>query len=101
MNPAPSAISAWRVESERYGPPVGRPVEVRIQSEDFAVNKKIADELKVYLSTIPGVSGVDDNLKEGPREIPLCISAVVGTVRMRPLPSAETPSIVPATSSPV
>ncbi|MEZ4352725.1 MAG: efflux RND transporter permease subunit [Myxococcota bacterium] len=67
----PSAISAWRVESERYGPPVGRPVEVRIQSEDFAVNKKIADELKVYLSTIPGVSGVDDNLKEGPREIRL------------------------------
>ncbi len=67
----PNDVVALRVESERYGPPVGRPVEVRIQSEDFAVNKRIADELKVYLATIPGVYAIDDNLKEGPREIRL------------------------------
>jgi HAE1 family hydrophobic/amphiphilic exporter-1 len=60
-----------RVESERYGPPVGRPIEVRIQSEDFAVNKAIAAEIKGYLAILPGVSGIDDNLKEGPREIRL------------------------------
>jgi multidrug efflux pump subunit AcrB len=58
-----------RVESERYGPPVGRPVEVRIESEDFAVDKAIAGEIKAYLATLPGVSDIDDNLKEGPREI--------------------------------
>ncbi len=69
----PEGIVELRVEPERYGPPVGRPVEVRIQSEDFAVNKLIADELKAYLATIPGVSGIDDNLKEGPREIRLRI----------------------------
>ncbi len=67
----PRDVVALRVESESYGPPVGRPVEVRIQSEDFAVNKRIADEIKAYLATIPGVSGIDDNLKEGPREIRL------------------------------
>lgn len=67
----PMDITALRVESEPYGPPVGRPVEVRIQSEDFSVNKRIADEIKVHLATIPGVSGIDDNLKEGPREIRL------------------------------
>ncbi len=67
----PEDVVALRVESERYGPPVGRPVEVRIQSEDFGVNKRIADEIKVHLATIPGVSGIDDNLKEGPREIRL------------------------------
>jgi len=67
----PESVVELRVDSERYGPPVGRPVEVRVQSEDFAVNKKIAEELKAYLETIPGVSGVDDNLKEGPREIRL------------------------------
>lgn len=67
----PDEIAGLRVESERYGPPIGRPVEVRIQGEDFSVNKKIADELKTYLATIPGVSGIDDNLKEGPREIRL------------------------------
>jgi multidrug efflux pump subunit AcrB len=59
------------VESQRYGPPVGRPVEVRIQSEDFAVNKRLAEEIKAYLATTPGVSGIDDNLKEGPREVRL------------------------------
>ncbi len=67
----PDDIVALRVESERYGPPVGRPVEVRIQGEDFAVNKHIAEEVKAYLATIPGVSAIDDNLKEGPREIRL------------------------------
>jgi len=69
----PESVVELRVESERYGPPVGRPVEVRIQGENFAVNKKIAEELKVYLATIPGVYGIDDNLKEGPREIRLGI----------------------------
>ncbi|MCR9092669.1 MAG: efflux RND transporter permease subunit [bacterium] len=67
----PEDVVTLRVESERYGPPVGRPVEVRIQSEDFAVNKKIAEEIKAYLATILGVDGIDDNLKEGPREIRL------------------------------
>ena len=67
----PEDIVELRAEPQRYGPPIGRPVEVRIQSEDFAVNKSIADELKGYLRTVPGVSGVDDNLKEGPREIRL------------------------------
>jgi HAE1 family hydrophobic/amphiphilic exporter-1 len=66
-------IVALRIEPAPYGPPVGRPVEVRIQSEDFSINKTIADELKVYLATIPGVSAIDDNLKEGPREIRLRI----------------------------
>lgn len=69
----PEGIVALRVEPDPYGPPVGRPVEVRIQSEDFAVNKRIADELKAYLATLPGVFGIDDNLKEGPREIRLRI----------------------------
>jgi len=67
----PRDVVALRIESERYGPPIGRPVEVRIQSEDFAVNKRIADEIKGYLATIPGVRAIDDNLKEGPREIRL------------------------------
>lgn len=69
----PADIVELRVEPRRYGPPVGRPVEVRIQSEDFAVNKSIADEIKGYLRTLPGVSGIDDNLKEGPREVRLRI----------------------------
>ena len=69
----PDDVVALRAEARRYGPPIGRPVEVRIQSEDFALNRRIADELKAYLRTIPGVFGVDDNLKEGPREVRLLL----------------------------
>ena len=69
----PEGIVELRVEPQPYGPPIGRPVEARIQSEDFALNERLAEEIKAYLRTIPGVSGVDDNLKEGPREIRLRI----------------------------
>jgi HAE1 family hydrophobic/amphiphilic exporter-1 len=69
----PGDIVELRAEPRRAGPPIGRPVEARIQSEDFVLNKTIAEEFKAHLRTIPGVSGVDDNLKEGPREVRLRI----------------------------
>ena len=69
----PGEVVSLRVEADPYGPPVGRPVEVRIQSDDFAVNKTIADEVKAYLEAMPGVSGIDDNLQEGPREVRLAL----------------------------
>ena len=69
----PEGIVELRVEPQPYGPPLGRPVEARIQSEDFALNQSIANELKDYLRNIPGVSAIDDNLKEGPRELRLRI----------------------------
>ncbi len=67
----PEDVVELRADAERNGPPVGRPVEVRIQSEDFELNRSIAEEIKAYLRTIPGIEGVDDNLKEGPREVRL------------------------------
>lgn len=69
----PDEIASLRVEGERYGPPIGRPVEVRIESEDFDRNERIAEEIKAALATIPGVFGIDDNLQEGAREIRLRI----------------------------
>jgi len=67
----PDDVVELRAEAARSGPPVGRPVEVRIQSEDFELNRSIAEDIKAYLHTIPGVEGIDDNLKEGPREVRL------------------------------
>ena len=69
----PQDVVELRADADRNGPPVGRPVEVRIQSESFALNKSIAEEIKAYLRTIPGVDGIDDSLKEGPREIRLLL----------------------------
>jgi len=57
----------------RSGPPVGKPVAVRLQGDDYAVSKSIAREMKEYLHTLPGVSNIEDNLREGPREIRLVL----------------------------
>ncbi len=62
-----------RVAAEQDGPPVGPPVEVRIQSDDFAVGKSIASEMTAFLETIPGVFNIEDNLELGPEEVRLVI----------------------------
>jgi HAE1 family hydrophobic/amphiphilic exporter-1 len=71
----PAYFRELRIEPQRNGPPVGRPVELRVQGEDYALAKSLAEEIKAHLRTIPGVSGVDDSLREGPREVRLRIDA--------------------------
>lgn len=46
-----------KVENVFDGPPVGKPVNVEIQGEDFKVIQKIAAE---YISYLPGIKGVRD-----------------------------------------
>lgn len=62
-----------RALAPRSGPPVGKPIAVRLQADDYAVTKSIAREMEEYLRTVPGVSNVEDNLREGPREIRLLV----------------------------
>ena len=62
-----------RVKPPRNGPPIGRPVAVRITSDDWSLNKSIALEMQNYLRSIPGVSNVEDNLREGQREVRLVV----------------------------
>jgi len=69
----PKEIVELRALAPRSGPPVGKPVAVRLQGDDYAVSKSIAREMKEYLHTLPGVSNVEDNLREGPREIRLVL----------------------------
>jgi HAE1 family hydrophobic/amphiphilic exporter-1 len=69
----PEEVVDLRAQSPRNGPPVGKPVAVRLQGDDYAVSKSIAREMKEYLRAIPGVSNVEDNLREGPREIRLVV----------------------------
>jgi multidrug efflux pump subunit AcrB len=62
-------VTALRVVPPRNGPPIGTPVAIRIQSEDYAVAKQIAEEMKAELGKTPGVFNIDDNLALGPREL--------------------------------
>jgi multidrug efflux pump subunit AcrB len=65
----PERIVALRVVPPRNGPPIGTPVAIRIQSENYAVAKEIAEEMKAELANTPGVFNIDDNLSLGPREL--------------------------------
>jgi HAE1 family hydrophobic/amphiphilic exporter-1 len=53
----------------RNGPPIGRPVAIRIQADRYDTAKRIAEEVKSELRTLPGVYNVEDNVPVGPREL--------------------------------
>jgi len=69
----PEGIVELRVQPQQDGPPVGPPVEVRVQSDDYTLNKAIASDIRSYLETVPGVTGIEDNLKLGPKEVRLSV----------------------------
>lgn len=51
------------------GPPVGKPVDFRIQGAEFNTLKDLAADISTYLETIPGVYQASDNLIWGKPEI--------------------------------
>ena len=53
----------------RNGPGIGKPVAIRIQSENYDTAKLVSAEMQNVLATIPGVFNVEDNVPEGLREL--------------------------------
>lgn len=71
INPEIAKISGFKevsVDQFRHGPPVGRPVEVRISGEDYSIIEKIAEEYKTSLAKIRGVTDIRDDYEEGKNE---------------------------------
>ncbi|MFP6629013.1 MAG: efflux RND transporter permease subunit [Myxococcota bacterium] len=71
----PAGIVELRVAPQQDGPPLGAPVEMRIQGSDYALGKAIAQEVIAFLEALPGVYNIEDNLKEGPAEARLLVDA--------------------------
>jgi len=63
------SVVALRVVPPRNGPPVGKPVAIRIQYDDYDRAKQVAAQMKAELAMLPGVFNVEDNLPVGPREL--------------------------------
>jgi multidrug efflux pump subunit AcrB len=59
---------ALEVFTPHDGPPLGKPVAVRVESNDYLQAKRVAEEIKAELRRLDGVYGVADNLDLGPRE---------------------------------
>lgn len=53
------------------GPPVGKPVNVRITGKDIDVLREISAQAESFLSSLPGVSGVSADLVWGKHEVNL------------------------------
>ncbi len=65
----PERVASLRVAPPRNGPPIGKPVAIRIQADDYALAKQIAEEMKAELRATPGVTNIEDNVPLGPREL--------------------------------
>jgi len=53
------------------GPPVGKPVNVRITGKDIGVLRELSAQTESFLSSLPGVSGVSSDLVWGKHEVNL------------------------------
>jgi multidrug efflux pump subunit AcrB len=53
----------------KTGPPVGKAVSVAVKGDDFEVLKKISDEYKDYLASIPGLKDVKDDYEDYKNEL--------------------------------
>ncbi|MBN1794315.1 MAG: efflux RND transporter permease subunit [Candidatus Omnitrophica bacterium] len=55
------------------GPPVGKPVSVRIKGEAFSMLTSISDDVKRYLQTLKGVKDISDDYSLGKDEIRIVV----------------------------
>jgi HAE1 family hydrophobic/amphiphilic exporter-1 len=70
----PESVANLRVAPPRNGPPIGKPVAIRIRSENYDQAKRIAEEMKAELASIPGVFNIEDNVPLGPRELRVALN---------------------------
>ncbi|MBN1344943.1 MAG: efflux RND transporter permease subunit [Phycisphaerae bacterium] len=60
------SVHMWPAQS---GPPLGKPVAIRIDYHDLAVSRQVADEIEAFLATIPGVTAINDDLQLGHKQV--------------------------------
>jgi len=53
----------------KTGPPVGKAVSIAVKGDDFDVLKKISDEYKAFLATIPGLKDIKDDYEDYKNEL--------------------------------
>jgi HAE1 family hydrophobic/amphiphilic exporter-1 len=79
-------IESFEVFKPHDGPPLGKPVAVRVECNDYRRAKRVAEIIKAELRRLPGVSDVADNLDLGPREYRfVCDSARAAALSFFPL----------------
>jgi HAE1 family hydrophobic/amphiphilic exporter-1 len=65
----PGSIESLIVMPPRHGPPIGKPVAIRVMADDYAVAKQLASEVAAELAAMDGVFNIEDNVPRGPLEL--------------------------------
>lgn len=58
-----------QVEKERIGPPTGKPVNIEISGDDYAVLGALSQQLRRAIADTPGLVGLEDDLMTGLPEL--------------------------------
>ena len=75
-----SPVESFRVWAPRSGPPIGKPVTIRLEHPDFATAMVLAEEYKAFLASMDGVHGIRTNLDFGQKQINLKIDEARASV---------------------
>jgi multidrug efflux pump subunit AcrB len=58
------------------GPPVGRPIYVRVIGSDDAMRRQLADDIQTFLKDVPGARDIDRSDTEGKRQVEIKLDYV-------------------------
>ncbi|MFO7562521.1 MAG: efflux RND transporter permease subunit [Enhygromyxa sp.] len=58
-------------EAARIGPPMGRPVQIHVSSQDDALRRQVSNSVRSYLEQLPGVVDLESDQRPGIRQIDL------------------------------
>ncbi|MCK4626859.1 MAG: efflux RND transporter permease subunit, partial [Phycisphaerae bacterium] len=72
-------IKNLRVWSIRDGPPVGKPVAIRVEHSSYEAARRVAERIKSELQGYAGVYDVTHNLRMGHRELQLRVNEEVAS----------------------
>ncbi|MBI2070752.1 MAG: efflux RND transporter permease subunit [Elusimicrobia bacterium] len=67
-------VKKMAIEKLRPGPPVGRAVQVKIRGDDTRTLQTIADEVKMELAAMTGVTDIKDNFEGGKTELRVIVN---------------------------
>lgn len=62
-------LAEMEFEMANYGPPVGKPFEIKIRGREYESLLEISADIQAFLATQPGAHGISDDFEEGKQEM--------------------------------
>jgi multidrug efflux pump subunit AcrB len=73
LQPLSEQFEELTYDKVKSGPPVGKPVSIRLRGDEFEMLKKVSVEIQKQLSQMEGVKDIRDDYEEGKKEIRIIV----------------------------